>query len=192
MLHPEFPLKTARLRLRPQTMEDLEWQYDLRHLPEVFRYLPFGGESRDDLVEVMEKRVKMTHWTEEGGSVMLIAEEIYSGARVGEVCLFSDKQVQETGEIGYILHPDYQGKGYAAEAAREMLRLGFDDANLHRIVAKCNAENKASLHVMLKLGMRQEGIARSASFDNDEWCDLLTCAMLESEWKAQQAKQATT
>lgn len=184
MLHPAYPIKTQRLRLRPETMEDLDWQYEMRQLPEVIQYLPFGAESREEMVAVMEKRSKMTHWAEEGDRIMLIAEDKATGAPVGEVGLFHQAGQKDTAEVGYILHPEHQGKGYAVEMAREMLRMGFEDADLHRIVAHCNAENKASVAVMLKLGMRQEGIAISASFDRGQWRDLLTCAILEDEWKA--------
>ena len=186
MLHPSYPIETPRLRLRPETMDDLDWMYGLRQIPEVIEYLPFGAESRDELKDIMEKRSQWTNWTEDGDRIMLIAEKKESGEVIGEVGLFHKAGLKDTAEVGYILHPDHQGKGYATEMSDEMLRMGFEDAKLHRIVANCNAENTGSLAVMLKLGMRQEGIAKSASFDRGKWRDLLTCAILEDEWRAQQ------
>jgi RimJ/RimL family protein N-acetyltransferase len=69
------------------------------------------------------------------------------------------------GEIGWSLHPDAQGRGLATEGAREMLRIGFDELGLHRIVAGCDSRNTASLRVMERLGMRRE-----AEFVDYEYC----------------------
>lgn len=65
------------------------------------------------------------------------------------------------GEIGFVFHPDHHGKGLAAEAATELLRLGFED-----------------------LGMRKEAHLRENEIVKGEWTDEVVYAMLEDEWKA--------
>ena len=184
MFYPTYPYETARLRLRRQSMDDLDWQFALRQIPEVIRFLPFGGESMEEMKQVMERRTSMTHWEKPGDRIMMMVENKETRERLGEVSLFSTAHEKDTGELGYIFHPNHHGKGYAREAAKEIMRIGFEEAKQHRMTALCDPENKASLAVMLKLGMRQEGIAKSVSFERGEWQDLLTCAILEDEWRA--------
>ena len=60
----------------------------------------------------------------------------------------------DTIEIGYVIHPDYQGKGYATEAVHamieELLKMGF-----RKVKAGYFEENEASRRVMEKCGMKQ-------------------------------------
>lgn len=57
-------------------------------------------------------------------------------------------------EIGWRLGRDFWGRGYATEAAREVLRFGFGELRLERIISVCHVDHRASAHVMTKLGMR--------------------------------------
>lgn len=84
---------------------------------------------------------------------------------------------------GWSIHPGAQGRGYATEGAREMLRLGFEEFGLHRIVAECDPRNAASIRVMEKLGMRREADHIDAMFLKGEWVGSTVFAMLESEWR---------
>ena len=64
------------------------------------------------------------------------------------------------GTIGYALHPDAQGRGFAAEAAAELLVIGFRDLGLRRITADAYADNIASNRVLRRIGMRHEATIR--------------------------------
>ena len=59
-------------------------------------------------------------------------------------------------EIGWWLAPSHWGRGLATEAARAVLQDGFGRAGLQRIVAIAHPDNRASRHVMEKLGMAFE------------------------------------
>ena len=85
--------------------------------------------------------------------------------------------------MGYEFNPDYWGRGYATEAAREMLRFGFEELQLHRITAGCIADNAASAHVLEKIGMKLEGRLREKEFFKGRWWDHLWYEILEQEWK---------
>lgn len=95
----------------------------------------------------------------------------------------------DAGEIGWILHRDYWKQGYGTEMGKEMLRFGFDELNLHRIFAHCDAENYGSYRVMEKIRMRREGLfveGRSAHKQSDKkYGDELSYAMLKSEWETE-------
>ena len=66
------------------------------------------------------------------------------------------------GEIGYVINPEYRGRGIAVEAVREVMRFGFEELKLNRIEAKFMEHNAASLRVMEKAGMTFEGFHRKA------------------------------
>jgi RimJ/RimL family protein N-acetyltransferase len=63
---------------------------------------------------------------------------------IGEVILKWASREHRQGEIGYAFHPRCAGKGYATEAAGVMLRLGFDDLGLRRIIGRLDVRNTAS------------------------------------------------
>ena len=58
--------------------------------------------------------------------------------------------------IGWVLHPDHLGHGYATEAVGEVLRVCFDELALRRVVAGCFAANVVSWRLMERIGMRRE------------------------------------
>jgi RimJ/RimL family protein N-acetyltransferase len=91
------------------------------------------------------------------------------------------------GEIGFILNPDYQGLGLATEAAEVMLRLGFDDLSLHRIIGSCAAQNAASARLMQRLRMRQKAHFVHNETIKGEWGEELVYAMLDHEWRARRS-----
>ena len=86
-------------------------------------------------------------------------------------------------ETGWAIHPEEWGKGYATEAARHLIDWGFNELNIHRVVAFCHASNAASVRVMEKLGMHQDGHLRETRWLKDEWWDEYLYAILEKEWK---------
>jgi RimJ/RimL family protein N-acetyltransferase len=71
---------------------------------------------------------------------------------------------QSEASIGYILRRDCWGRGYATEAGRALLRLGFDGMRAHRLLGICDIENTASTRDMDKLGMKLEGTHRQESW----------------------------
>lgn len=87
--------------------------------------------------------------------------------------------------IGYELHPDWWGHGYATEAARAIVRFGFAELGLHRIWAECVADNIASQRVLEQLGMRREAHVREHQWYRGRWWDTLIYALLDHEWAAQ-------
>jgi RimJ/RimL family protein N-acetyltransferase len=84
--------------------------------------------------------------------------------------------------IGYELNSRFWGKGYATEAARAILHFGFGQLGMHRIYACTLAENKGSVRVLEKLGMRLEAHELEKEFIKERWYDSLTYAILDREW----------
>jgi RimJ/RimL family protein N-acetyltransferase len=184
MLRPTYPITTRRLALRPFTMDDLEALHAIQSRPDVTRYLMWGPRSRDQVRAVLAKRARTTMLKAEGQTLVLAMILRDAGTLVGDVNLHWSSGEHRQGEIGFVLHPDHHGKGFAGEAAAAMLRLGFEGLGLHRIVGRCDARNRASAKVMERLGMRREAYFRQNEIVKGEWTDELVYAMLADEWPA--------
>ncbi|GIH23032.1 N-acetyltransferase [Acrocarpospora phusangensis] len=182
MLKPAYPIETPRLILRPYEAGDLHAVHAFQSLPEVTRYLYWGPRDLAEVRESLEKKIQVTELTDEGQALALAVCEREGGALAGECLLFWHSREHRQGEIGYILHPAFHGKGYATEATREMLRLGFEGLGLHRIAARCDGRNTASTKVMARLGMRKEAHLVENEMVKDEWTDEIIYAMLRREW----------
>ncbi|RXZ79530.1 N-acetyltransferase [Paenibacillaceae bacterium] len=87
-----------------------------------------------------------------------------------------------SGEIAYIVHPDYWGKGIATEVAGLLVNFGFIECKLHRIYATCDPRNIGSSTVLSRTGMTQEGRLRDELRIKDGWRDSLVFGILEHEW----------
>jgi RimJ/RimL family protein N-acetyltransferase/ADP-ribose pyrophosphatase YjhB (NUDIX family) len=105
------------------------------------------------------------------------------GALIGNVGLRLPRLGSHEADMGYELNPDHWGKGYATEAARAMLSLGFDGLGLHRISAWCLAENSASARLLERIGMTLEGRQRDKVWQQERWWDALEYAILADEWR---------
>jgi RimJ/RimL family protein N-acetyltransferase len=184
MLRPTYPIATRRLLLRPYTMDDLEALHAIQSLPEVARYLYWEPRSRDEVREVLARRVRRPTLEVEGETLVLAIVLPESGVLVGDVNLHWLSRKHRQGEIGFVLHPDHHGQGLAGEAAAVLLRLGFEELGLHRIIGRCDGRNTASAKVMERLGMRREAHFRQNELVKGEWCDELVYAMLAEEWPA--------
>src|SRR5687768_8098356 len=134
---PQYPIETERLRLRPFTRGDVEAVFAYRQRADVARYLFDGPMTHESVTEVVQQRIGQHELADEGDKVFLAAELMAPQQVIGEVSLILRDGPSRQAEIGYIFHPDFHGRGYASEAARVLLRVGFEGAGMHRIYARC-------------------------------------------------------
>ena len=179
-----YPLTTARLPLRPFSNGDLEAVFAIESRPDVMRFLYWEPRSREESRAALDRRVKMTSLDAEAAALRLAVIRRDSGVLIGDFSLRLRSREDGQGEIGFMFHPAHQGHGYATEAGRAMLTLGFETYGLHRIFGSCDPRNGASAHLMERLGMRLEGRLRETEFIKGEWCDELIYAILADEWPA--------
>jgi RimJ/RimL family protein N-acetyltransferase len=104
------------------------------------------------------------------------------GALLGEVLLKIASTEALQAEVGYIFNPSYAGKGYATEAVRAMIDLGFADLGYHRIFARLDAQNQGSIGIVERLKMRKEAHLIQNDRFNGVWGDEFIYAILKSEW----------
>lgn len=89
---------------------------------------------------------------------------------------------QSTAEIGWALHPNFQGRGYAREAASALLKVAFGEMELHRVTALLDPRNGDSIRLCEALGMRQEAHFIEDLWFRGAWEDTFSFAILAHEW----------
>lgn len=183
-LRPAYPIQLERVRLRPFVASDFDAVADMQSRPEVVRYLMWDVMDPDSVQAFLDRRLRQSQIDGDDTALVLAAVLPPSDRVIGEFMLRLSSARHRQGEIGWSLHPDAQGHGYATEAARELLRIGFEDLGLHRIVADADPRNTGSLRIMERLGMRHEALYREAFFLKGEWVDETHYAILEDEWRA--------
>ncbi|WP_165877432.1 GNAT family N-acetyltransferase [Agromyces fucosus] len=85
-------------------------------------------------------------------------------------------------ELGWVVHPDFQGKGYAREAGIAIRDFAFETLRPHRIQAFLDARNEASAGLCERLGMRREATILEEQYNDGEWQDTALYGVLRREW----------
>ena len=181
IFHKMPTLTTERLILRPMRVSDAYDMYEYACRSDVTEYLLWSPHDSifltKDYLAYIEKRYKAAEFYD---WAITLAD---SGKMIGTAG-FTKIDVQNScGEIGYVLNPDYHGKGIATEAARRVIKFGFEDVGLHRIEAKFMRGNDASLRVMEKLGMTFEGYHTDAMLVKGKYRTIGYCAIIRDENK---------
>jgi RimJ/RimL family protein N-acetyltransferase len=184
-----WPVTTERLSIRPAEVDDADAVWAYRQIPDVTEWMS----SLNPDLGVYAAKFEDPEWR----SKMLVIER--DGVLIGDLYVsvedpWSQTEVKEQAarsqaEIGWALHPDRQGRGYAVEAVRELLRICFDapprGLGLRRVVALCFADNEPSWRLMERVGMRREAHTVADNLHRDgRWYDGMTYALLAKEWRA--------
>ena len=181
-----FPLVTERLILREFRPDDLERLFWLYRLPETSRY-----ERWEPLKQEDEARKILDTWIKQQSEAprhnYSLAVELKGNNTFIGLCGLErgfSVETPNSAEIGFVAYryfPNYWNKGYATEALRAVLQLGFTSLGLHRIHSGCAEDNAASARVLAKAGMRHEGTTRSSMKFDNEWHDFLVFGILPDE-----------
>ena len=164
-------ITTTRLLLKQITPNDTEEMFRLHSNPIVQKYT---GEPPVESIEEMK-------------GMILSRVDNYKKYGYGRWATFLKDEMQFIGwaglaylpefdkiDLGYRFLPEYWGKGYATEASRAILKYRFEELGLERIIAIAMKENKASMRVMEKVGMKFEKFAPYEPRGEDVvwyWCD---------------------
>lgn len=151
-------LGTARLLLRPRTLDDVDACIAMDRDPEVTRHIPGPWHDLVAHRRFVEERTMQVY--PPGLGYWSIFERHARERFVGWVLLIPEDAVGPDVEIGWRLVRDTWGRGIASEAVLAAVRHAFDTVGLNEIVAGIASGNAASLRVAEKLGMRCAADAR--------------------------------
>jgi RimJ/RimL family protein N-acetyltransferase len=112
------------------------------------------------------------------------AVEKTSGKVVGHISLGGISKKNKAGRISRVLvAPEYQGKGYCCQMIKAVLKIGFNNLELHRICLGVYDFNKAAIRCYQKAGLIIEGTNRDCLLFKDKWWSLVEMSILEAEWE---------
>ena len=174
-------LNTERLILRPMRVGDAADMFDYAQREDVTTYLLWSPHQSMSYTRDYLKYIETRY--DAGDFYDWAVVERSSGRMIGTCGFTRIDTPNNAGEIGYVLNPDFHGKGYGTEAANEALRFGFDVIGLHRIEAKFMEGNSASLRVMDKLGMIFEGFRRESMLVKGKYRTIGICSILFEDYR---------
>jgi RimJ/RimL family protein N-acetyltransferase len=145
-------LVTERLSLRPVMAEDLDVVVALGADARVMAW--FGGPIAAKQASAWMER-QLEHWRQHGFGRMAVDRDGVVVGFVGLTRTDYDAGFTPGVEIAWRLAFEHWGRGYATEAARVVVRDGFDRIGLDEIVGVTTPENVRSRRVMERLGMVQ-------------------------------------
>jgi len=173
-------LETERLRLRLFTLDDEAAVFALVSDPEVARFVRFEAHLTPAETRAFLELVQQYYRRREPFAWAIVRHE--DDRLIGSCGFVSQAVERRSAEIGYWLGKPYWGKGYAVEAARALVRFGFEQMGLERVEAKCFIENSAGQRVIEKLGMKFEG-TDSSEMIKGGYPELRVYGIGRDEWR---------
>lgn len=173
-------IKSERISLKKLKYEDLDFIYKMASEPLVYYYESDEKPNKEETYKKYSKKISSMEEFPDEYLIFLISilpEEI----PIGEVFIQLNWEEMREWEIGYEVHPDYWGNGYATEAVKLLMKHCFENLNAHKVVGFCNANNTKSANLMERVGMNRDGILREGRLWRNEWCDEYVYSILERE-----------
>ncbi|MCK5848032.1 MAG: GNAT family N-acetyltransferase [Caldisericia bacterium] len=168
-------IETKRLLIR--NFQEKDWKDIVSYCSDAktMFYIPMG------VLNVQEVKEFTSSNPEEETECYAIENKLFQRV-IGQI-IYHQWCMERTWEIGWIINPKFQNKGYASEAAKAILNFGFTIQKLHRIIATCQPENLSSWKVAEKIGMRREGYSKKCIYKkNNAWWDEYFYAVLKEEY----------
>jgi ribosomal-protein-alanine N-acetyltransferase len=153
-------IRTERLLLRRPDVNDLDAMFEIMSNPVAMRYwstLPHA--SRDVTRPWLDQMIARTA---AGGEDFIIE---FDGRVIGDV------GAGRLPDFGFMIHPDYWGRGFATEASAAFIEHAFRNTAATELLADVDPRNAASLRVLDRLGFKETGRAERTFLLGDEWCD---------------------
>ena len=171
-------LKTARLTCRPLTSADWPFFLALQQDPDVMRHVA-DARRESEIREAFDSRLAAwhpgdAHWL----CLVLCDNETHTSLGVTGYI----HRAKESAEVGFLLAPDAQGKGYATESLRAVCDYAFTHGGLRRLTACVTEGNHSSRHVLEKVGFVLEGTLRESYWLQQRWQNDWLLGLLKREY----------
>ena len=178
---PQPELSSPRLRLREVRANDAPALFAIHSHPQVMRYWSYPAWT--ELAQAEQKIADIQRQRREEDILIWAIADATSDLLIGSSAVFYLNLEQGRAEIGYSLHPDWQGRGLASEALQLVLGYAFDNLGLRRIEADIDPRNLPSCRLVERLGFVREGLLRERWHVNGEICDSAIYGLLRQDFK---------
>lgn len=173
----EFPtMETDRLLLREVTHKDAEGVFSFRSNAQAMTYVPRplmqNMDEAHNLIAIfmdLRKKNEAINWS------IVLKEE---NKVIGNICIWQIQPEHSRGEVGYMILPEYWGKGLSTEAVKTVVGYGFNGIKLHSLEAIINPDNVASQRVLEKTGFVREAHFKQNFFHNGRFEDTAIYSIL--------------
>lgn len=174
-----FPLlQTERIVLRELSETDVDEIFFLRSDAQVLKYLdrePAASKEKAlswiRLVNTAQKENNSLQWA-------ICLKD--NPQLIGTFCFWNVQKEHYRAEIGYSLHPQWQGKGIMSEAMKLALDYGFKEIKFHSLEANVNPNNTASINVLLRHKFVKEAHFRENYYYEGKFLDSAIYSLLAS------------
>ncbi|MFV8366324.1 GNAT family N-acetyltransferase [Flavobacterium sp. XS1P27] len=172
-----FPnLETERLLLRRVDSNDIKEIFALRSNPETMKYIPRPLVKTDE--DALEHIAMIDSKIDSNEGINWAITLKDNSKLIGIIGHYRIKPEHYRAELGYMLLPEYHGKGIVSEAVREAVKYGFNNMNLHSIEAIIDPDNHASAKVLEKNGFVKEAHLKEYEFFEGRFLDTVIYSIL--------------
>ncbi|MGV7106715.1 GNAT family N-acetyltransferase [Flavobacterium sp. U410] len=176
-----FPnLESERLSFRKLNKEDAPEVLKLRGNTEIMKYIP--RPLTTTLQEALDYIKVINDKIDENVDINWAVTEKGSDKCIGIIGFYRTQPENFRTELGYMIMPEYWGKGYITEAVKRLLHFAFENLNFHSIEAVIDSRHIASEKVLIKSGFRKEAHFVEDFFYNNEFCDTVKYGILKREF----------
>ncbi|ROH96020.1 GNAT family N-acetyltransferase [Chryseobacterium daecheongense] len=155
--------ETARLIIRPMSVDDAAFIFELYNSPRFIKYI---GDRNIKTISDAEDYIRNKFFPQFEklgfGNYIMITKE--GNEKIGGVGIF-EREGLDVVDIGFSLLDGFEGKGYAYEAAIKVKSIGMDDFGLKKISAITSKDNFSSQKLIERLGLKFQ---RYVTLPNDE------------------------
>ncbi|SFS41096.1 GNAT family N-acetyltransferase [Paenibacillus sp. 453mf] len=172
-------METSRLMIRDFIIDDWIDVHKYASNPKVTEYTLWGPNNEDETKSYVSQQIVLQQSNDrtdfEFAVILKETKQLIGGCGI----YIREKNA----EIGYCFNSEYWGSGYASEASNALLKLAFENFNIHRVYATCRPENVGSEKVLRKIGMNMEGHLREHIWDKGKFHDSYLFSILENEYR---------
>ncbi len=183
-------LETDRVLLRRLTMADLDNLFTLDSDPDVMRYISGGRPTQRNVIEHEMLPAWLSYYTRFAGFGFWVAVGKSTSEFLGWFHFRPSSNTRpDEAELGYRLSRFAWGQGYATEVSRALIRKGFTELGVQRVVASTDAAHTASRRVMEKAGLTLARTFRSPwpEFPDGPEQEAVEYALLKADWEQRDA-----
>lgn len=177
--HPFPLLTTGRLILRQLVIEDEEAIFKLRSNEKVNKYLTRTNYKTKDEAKTFINKINNNISNNE--SVYWAINLKNNESVIGTICLWNISKENYRAEIGFELHPHFQGKGLMHEAVTSIIEYGFKNMKLHSIEGNVDPENIASIKLLEKNNFIREAYFRENIYYKGKFLDTAIYSLLNRD-----------